>query len=53
MANLAKLEFVALDVTRKNYLSWVQDAAIHVDANLLGETIKEESKPQAKKRLKQ
>ncbi|XP_078150905.1 uncharacterized protein LOC144546235 [Carex rostrata] len=41
MSNLAKLEFVALDITGKNYLSWVLDAEIHLDANGLGETIKE------------
>ena len=43
MANLAKLEFVALDITGNNYLSWVLDAEIHLDANGLGETIKEKS----------
>ena len=41
MANLAKLEFVALDITRKNYLSWILDAEIHLEANALGETIKD------------
>ena len=30
MANLAKLEFVALDITGKNYLSWILDAEIHL-----------------------
>ncbi|CAL1376498.1 unnamed protein product [Linum trigynum] len=41
MSNLSKLEFVALDVTGKNYLSWVLDAEIHLAANGLGDTIKE------------
>ncbi|MCF7184023.1 retrotransposon gag domain-containing protein [Corynebacterium sp. MC-13] len=41
MSNLAKLEFVALDITGKNYLSWVLDAEIHLDAKGLGDTIKE------------
>ena len=41
MANLAKLEFVALDITEKNYLSWMLDAEIHLEANALGETIKD------------
>ena len=41
MANLAKLEFVALDITGKNYLSWILDAEIHLEANALGETIKD------------
>ncbi|XP_021731430.1 uncharacterized protein LOC110698327 [Chenopodium quinoa] len=44
MSNLAKLEFVALDITRKNYLSWVLDAEIHLDAKGLGKTIKEANK---------
>ncbi|XP_017621033.1 uncharacterized protein LOC108465222 [Gossypium arboreum] len=41
MSNLTKLEFVALDITGNNYLSWVLDAEIHLDAKGLGETIKE------------
>ncbi|KAK8322595.1 hypothetical protein V6Z12_A12G177500 [Gossypium hirsutum] len=31
MSNLTKLEFVALDITGNNYLSWVLDAEIHLD----------------------
>ena len=41
MSNLGKLEFVALDITRNNYLSWVLDAEIHLDAKGLGDSIKE------------
>ena len=41
MENLAKLEFEALDITGKNYLSWILDAEIHLEANALGETIKD------------
>ena len=41
MANLEKLEFMALDITGKNYLSWILDAEIHLEANALGETIKD------------
>ncbi|XP_021857945.1 uncharacterized protein [Spinacia oleracea] len=44
MSNLAKLEIVALDITGKNYLSWVLDAEIHLDAKGIGETIKEGNK---------
>ncbi|XP_059301887.1 uncharacterized protein LOC132053800 [Lycium ferocissimum] len=44
MANLTKLEFVALDISGKNYLSWVLDAEIHLDAVGLGDTIKEKNK---------
>ena len=41
MSNIAKLEFVALDISGKNYLSWILDAEIHLDAMNLGNTIKE------------
>ncbi|XP_031263419.1 uncharacterized protein LOC116121615 [Pistacia vera] len=41
MKNLTKLEFVALDITGKNYLSWILDAEIHLGAMGLGVTIKE------------
>ncbi|XP_076901493.1 uncharacterized protein LOC143555909 [Bidens hawaiensis] len=44
MTNLAKLEFLALDITGKNYLSWVLNAEIHLDANNLGDTIKKGNK---------
>ncbi|KAK9684542.1 hypothetical protein RND81_10G216900 [Saponaria officinalis] len=40
MSNLAKLDFVALDIFGNNYLP-VLNAEIHLDANGLGETIKE------------
>ncbi|XP_068338916.1 uncharacterized protein [Pyrus communis] len=43
MANLAKLDFVALDITGNNYLTWVVDTKIHLEARNLGETIKEEN----------
>ncbi|XP_060210801.1 uncharacterized protein LOC132637781 [Lycium barbarum] len=41
MSNLSKLEFVALDIIRNNYLSWVLDAKIHLEAKGLGDTIKQ------------
>ena len=41
MSNLAKLEFVALDILGKIYLSWVLDTEIHLDEMNLGNTIKE------------
>ncbi|XP_060202781.1 uncharacterized protein LOC132631205 [Lycium barbarum] len=44
MANFTKLEFVALDISGKNYLSWVLDAEIHLDAMGLGDSIKEKNK---------
>ncbi|KAL0308875.1 UNVERIFIED_CONTAM: hypothetical protein Sradi_5829800 [Sesamum radiatum] len=41
MANLTKLDFIALDVSGTNYLSWVLDAELHLTSNKFGETIKE------------
>nr|XP_009619271.1 uncharacterized protein LOC104111300 [Nicotiana tomentosiformis] len=41
MSNLSKLEFMALDIFGNNYLPWVLDAEIHLDAKGLGDTIKE------------
>ncbi|XP_075092011.1 uncharacterized protein LOC142172133 [Nicotiana tabacum] len=41
MSNLSKLEFMALDISRNNYLLWVLDVKIHLDAKGLGDTIKE------------
>ncbi|XP_069154313.1 uncharacterized protein [Solanum lycopersicum] len=39
MSNLSKLEFVALDISGKNYLSWVLDAEIHLATKGLDATI--------------
>ncbi|XP_074277134.1 uncharacterized protein LOC141600784 [Silene latifolia] len=44
MSNLAKLKFAALEISGKNYLPWVLDAEIHLDAKGLGETIKDGNK---------
>ena len=44
MSNLAKLEFVALDQSDTNYLSWILDAEIHLEAMTLGDTIKDGNK---------
>ena len=41
MSNLTKLKFVALDISGKNYLSWILDAEIHLDAMNFGVMIKE------------
>ncbi|CAN6695036.1 unnamed protein product [Malus baccata var. baccata] len=55
MANMEKLDYVALDITEKNYLTWVVDTKIHLEVRNLGETIKEEnsasSQDQAKMKL--
>ena len=39
MINLTKLEFVALYIIGKNYLSWILGAQIHLDTMGLGDTI--------------
>ncbi|XP_070668758.1 uncharacterized protein [Malus domestica] len=52
MANLAKLDFVALDITGKNYLTWVMDAKIRMEAANLGETIKEDNSASAQDQVK-
>ena len=43
MSILTKLEFVALDISGKNYLSWILNVEIQLDAMNLGATIKEEN----------
>ena len=40
MSNIAKLEFVVLDISGKNYLSWVLDAEIYLDVMNLENTMK-------------
>ncbi|XP_074353069.1 uncharacterized protein LOC141692223 [Apium graveolens] len=44
MSNLTKFEITALDVTGKNYLTWILDAEIHLSAMGLGNIIKEGNK---------
>ncbi|XP_073269402.1 uncharacterized protein [Primulina huaijiensis] len=41
MTNITKLEFEALDISGKNYLSWILDAEVHLISKNLGDTIKE------------
>ena len=41
MSKISSLNFVALDISGKNYLSWILDAEINLEAANLGETIKE------------
>ncbi|XP_068318471.1 uncharacterized protein [Pyrus communis] len=52
MANLAKLDFVALDITGKNYLTLVVDTKIHLEAGNLEETIREENSAFSQDRAK-
>jgi hypothetical protein len=52
MSNLTKLEFAALDVSGKNYLSWILDAKIHLEAMNLGNTIKVDNEASQQDRAK-
>ncbi|XP_009630763.1 uncharacterized protein [Nicotiana tomentosiformis] len=52
MSNLSKLEFVALDISGKNYLSWVLDAEIHLVAKALGNTIIQENETSGQDKAK-
>ncbi|XP_050157530.1 uncharacterized protein LOC126631447 [Malus sylvestris] len=52
MANLAKLNYVALDITGNNYLTWVLDTKIHLETGNLGDTIREESSSSSQERAK-
>ena len=52
MANLAKLDYVALDITGKNYLTWVLDNKIHLEAGNLGDTIREDNSSSSQDRAK-
>lgn len=52
MSNLSKLEFLALDISGKNYLSWILDAEVHLSAASLGKTIIEGNKESLEDRSK-
>ncbi|XP_068309614.1 uncharacterized protein [Pyrus communis] len=52
MANLEKLEFAALDITRKNYLTWVLDTKMHLEAGNLGDNIREDNSSSSQDRAK-
>ncbi|XP_074271304.1 uncharacterized protein LOC141595238 [Silene latifolia] len=52
MSNLSKLEFLALDISGKNYLSWILDAEMHLTAASLGKTIIEGNKESDEDRSK-
>ncbi|XP_070039186.1 uncharacterized protein [Nicotiana tomentosiformis] len=52
MSNLSKLEFVALDISRKNYLSWVLDAEIHLAVKGLGDIITQGNEASSKDKTK-
>jgi hypothetical protein len=52
MTNLTKLEFVALDISGKNYLPWTFDAEIHLTINNLRDTIKDGNKVSLQEKAK-
>ncbi|XP_015064831.1 uncharacterized protein LOC107010081 [Solanum pennellii] len=52
MSNLSKLEFLALDISGKSYLSWVLDAEIHLIAMGLANTIQENNQASNQNRAK-
>ena len=52
MLNITKLEFVALDISGKNYLSWILDVELHLDAMNLGATIKQGNQTSLQDRAK-
>lgn len=52
MANLAKLEFKALDVSGDNYLSWQLDAKLHLQSQKLDNTIKENNAASSEEKAK-
>ena len=41
MSNLNKIDFIALEVSGRNYLKWVQDVKLHLIVKSLRATIKE------------
>ena len=53
MENFAKLEFMVLDISRKNYLSLILSVEIHLEANALGNTIKDGNRHLIKTKKKQ
>ena len=52
MENLTELDFVPLDISRRNYLSWILDAEIHLDAKGLGDTIKDKNEASSQNKAK-
>ncbi|WJZ81788.1 hypothetical protein VitviT2T_001608 [Vitis vinifera] len=52
MSNITKLEFVTLDISGKNYLSWILDVELHLDAMNLGATIKQRNQASLQDRAK-
>jgi hypothetical protein len=43
---------VTLDITSKNYFSWILDIKIHLDVMGLGDTIKDDNKASSQNKVK-
>ncbi|XP_068319784.1 uncharacterized protein [Pyrus communis] len=52
MANLTKLDYAALDITEKNYLTRVLDSKIHLETGNLRDTISEDNSSSSQDRAK-
>ena len=52
MANLTKQEFVPLDISGKNYLSWAMDVEMHLESMGLGKTIAQNNDATSQDRAK-
>ncbi|XP_021986365.1 uncharacterized protein LOC110882725 [Helianthus annuus] len=52
MSNLSKLEFVALEISGNNYLSWTLDAKTHLEAKSLEETVIDGNKTSLQEKAK-
>ncbi|GJW15786.1 uncharacterized protein Tco_0019919 [Tanacetum coccineum] len=52
MSNLAKLEFLAFDISGQNYLSWVLNAEIYLAANGPGDTIQADKETTVEQKVK-
>ncbi|XP_074336732.1 uncharacterized protein LOC141673903 [Apium graveolens] len=52
MANLAKLEFFAFNVSGDNYLSWVVNVELHLSANGLKDTMESRKTPSVEQNAK-
>ena len=52
MSKSPSVSFIAFDISGKNYLSWVLDAEINLEAGNIGETIKERNQRSLQDRAK-
>ena len=50
--NLAKFEFITLNITGKNYISWVIDIEMHLESIGLTEIIKERNSTSSQDNVK-